>query len=76
MEHMNKHNKLKLCYMPLCKKKGSYKCSFLNTQSLHCHIRDVQASHTLKDNDVIMLCETRLSPHDLDTDYKMIHLQT
>ena len=25
----------------------------------------------LKDSDVIMLCETHLSPHDLDTDYKM-----
>ena len=31
----------------------------------------VQASHIFKDSDVIMLCETRLSPHDLDTDYKM-----
>ena len=30
-EHMNKHNKLKLCYTPLHKIKGSYKCSFLNT---------------------------------------------
>ena len=38
MEHMNKH-KLKLCYMPLHKMKGSYKCSFLNTRSLHCHMR-------------------------------------
>ena len=51
--------------------KGSYKCSFLNTRSLHCHKRDVQVSHTLKDSDVIMLCETHLSPHDLDTNYKM-----
>ena len=57
--------------MPLCKMEGSYKCSFLNTQSLHCHIRDVQASHTLKDSDVIMLCETCLSPHDLNINYKM-----
>ena len=71
MEYMNKHNKLKLCYTPLHKVEGSYKCSFLNTRSLHCHIKDVQASHTLKDSDVIMLCETGLSPHDLDTDYKM-----
>ena len=50
---------------------GSYKCSFLNTRSLHCHIKDVQANHTLKDSDVIMFCETCLSPHDLDTDYKI-----
>ena len=50
---------------------GSYKCSFLNTQSLHCHIKDVQASHVLKDSDVIMFCQTHLSPHDLDTDYKI-----
>ena len=71
MEYMNKHNKLKLCYTPLHKMEGSYKCSFLNTQSLHCHIKDVQANHTLKDSDVIMLCETCLSPHDLDTDYKI-----
>ena len=71
MEYMNKHNKLKLCYTPLHKMEGSYKCSFLNTRSLHCHIKDVQASHTLKDSDVIMLCETCLSPHDLDIDYKI-----
>ena len=51
--------------------KGSYKCSFLNTRSLHCHIKDVQANHTLKDSDVIMLCETRLSPHNLYTNYKI-----
>ena len=31
MKYMNKHNKLKLCYMPLHKMEGSYKCSFLNT---------------------------------------------
>ena len=31
MEYMNKDNKLKLCYTPLHKMKGSYKCSFLNT---------------------------------------------
>ena len=74
MEYMNKHNKLKLCYTPLRKMEGSYKCSFLNTQSLHCHIKDVQASHTLKDSDVIMLCETRLSPRDLDTDYKIRYI--
>ena len=30
MEYMNEHNKLKHCYMPLRKIKGSYKCSFLN----------------------------------------------
>ena len=71
MEYMNKHNKLKLCYTPLHKMEGSYKCSFLNTRSLHCHIKDVQASHTLKDSDVIMLCETRLSPRDLEIDYKI-----
>ena len=71
MEYMNKHNKLKLCYTPLLKMEGSYKCSFLNTQSLHCHIKDVQASHTLKDSDVIMLCETCLSPRDLDIDYQI-----
>ena len=71
MEYMNKHKKLKLCYTPLRNMKGSYKCSFLNTRSLHCHIKDVQASHVLKDSDVIMFCETCLSPHDLDTDYKM-----
>ena len=35
------------------------------------YTKDVQASHTLKDSDVIMLCETHLPPHDLDTDYKM-----
>ena len=71
MKYMNKHNKLKLCYTLLCKMEGSYKCSSLNTWSLHCHIKDVQASHILKDSDVIMLCETCLSPRDLDTDYKM-----
>ena len=71
MEYMNKHNKLKLCYTPLHKIKGSYICSFLNIRSLHCHIKDVQASHTLKDSDVIMLCETCLSPCDLDIDYKI-----
>ena len=31
MEYMNKHNKLKLCYTPLHKMEGSYKCSFPNT---------------------------------------------
>ena len=67
MEYMNKHNKLELCYTPLHKVGGS----FLNTRSLHCHIKDVQASHTLKGSNVIMLCETHLSHHDLDTDYKM-----
>ena len=60
MEYMNKHNKLKLCYRPLRKMERSYKCSFLNTRS-----------HTLKDSDVIILCETHLSPHDLNTDYKI-----
>ena len=30
----------------------------------------MQASHVLKDSDVIMFCETHLSLHDLDTDYK------
>ena len=71
MEYMNKHNKLKLSYTPLHKMEGSYKCSFLNTRSLHCHIKDVQASHSLKDSDVIMLRETCFSPRDLDTDYKI-----
>ena len=31
MKYINKHNKLKLCYTPLHKMEGSYKCSFLNT---------------------------------------------
>ena len=31
----------------------------------------MQASHVLKDSDVIMFCETCLSPHDLNTDYKI-----
>ena len=44
MKYMNKHNKWKLCYMPLHKMEGSCKYSFLNTQSLHCHIKDVQGS--------------------------------
>ena len=31
----------------------------------------MQASHVLKDSDVIMFCETCLSLHDLDTDFKI-----
>ena len=35
MEYMNKHNKLELCYTPLHKVEGSYKCLFLNTQKMY-----------------------------------------
>ena len=71
MEYMNTHRKLELCFVPLHTIESSYKCSYINTQSLHKHINDVRANHTLKSSDVIMVSETRLTAADADVNYNI-----
>ena len=71
MEYMNTHRKLELYFTPLHTIESSYKCSYINTQSLHKHINDVCANHTLKSSDVIMVSETRLTAADADVNYNI-----
>ena len=71
MEYMNTHRKLELCFVPLYSSESSYKCSYINTRSLHKHINDVCTNHTLNNSDIIMLSETRLSSSDADVDYNI-----
>ena len=71
MEYMNTQRKLQLCFEPLYCIDSSYKCSYINARSLHKHINNVRANHTLKCSDIIMVSETRLMASDTDVDYNI-----
>ena len=47
------------------------KCNFLNTRSLHRHIKSVQTNHNLCGADVVFLAETRLTASDPSDSYKI-----
>ena len=75
MEYMNTHSKLQLCFVPLSSINGSYKYSYINVWSLHKHINNVRANHTVKSSDVIMVSETHLIASDADVDYNIESFQ-
>ena len=75
MEYLRNERQLDLCYTPVYVMKG-LKCSFLNTRSLHRHIRSVQMNHNLCSADVVFLAETRLTASDLSDSYKIQGFKT
>ena len=70
MEYLHNERQVELCYMPVYVMKG-LKCSFLNTRSLHRHIRSVQMNHNLCGADVVFLAETRLTASDPSDSYQI-----
>ena len=71
MKDMRENKMVQLCYQPIYNLEADYKCAFLNTRSLHRHIKDVAACHNLKACDIIILAETRLHSGDSDDDYRI-----
>ena len=74
MEYINTHKKLELCFVPLYSINSTYKCSYINARSLHKHMNNVCANHTLKSSDVIMVSETRLMVTDADVMWKVFKM--
>ena len=70
MEYLRNERQVDVCYTPVYVMKG-LKCSFLNTRSLHRHIRSVQTNHKLCSADVVFLAETRLTASDPSDSYKI-----
>ena len=70
MEYLCNERQVDLCYTPVYVMKG-LKCSFLNTRSLHRHIRSFQMNHNLCSADVVFLAETRLTASDPSDSYQI-----
>ena len=70
MEYLCNERQVDLCYTAVYVMKG-LKCGFLNTRSLHRHIRSVQMNHNLCGADVVFLAETRLTVSDPSDSYQI-----
>ena len=71
MKFMADNNTLQLCYTPVYTYNRPYKCSFLNTRSLHLHKNDIASNHTLMESNIVLLAETQLTSCDDDKEYAL-----
>ena len=70
MEYLHNERQVDLCYTPVYVMK-ELKCSFLNTRSLHRHIKSVKTNRNLCGADVVFLAETRLTVSDSIDSYQI-----